>query len=198
MCNKILLVAPHEIILKKFDHLDNRGINNIKILKIQLFLAGGNSIQEESNSYVSTYGKVADGEAVSAPSPGRLPCKLLVHAVGPRWQGGNKGEEIKLRKAILKCLELTDKDKFSSIAVPALSAGIFGYPVDQSVDTILSAIECYFKTFKEGKSSKIKEIYFCDIDDKILRAFILCLRKKYGQDVKEIDVEEDGLYIYRK
>lgn len=161
-------------------------------------MAGGNLIQEESKSYVLLHGRVTDGEAVAAPSPGRLPCKLLVHAVGPRWQGGNNGEESKLRKAILKCLELTDKDKFSSIAVPALSAGIFGYPVDQSVDTIVSAIEFYFKTFREGKSSKIKEIYFCDIDDKILRGFIQCLRKKYGQDVKEIDVEEDGLYIYRK
>ena len=146
-----------------------------------------------------SHGKVIDGEAVAAQSPGRLPCKLLVHAVGPRWQGGNYGEEIKLRKAILKCLELADKDKFSSIAIPALSAGIFGYPVDQSVDTILSAIEFYFKTFKEGKSSKIKEIYFCDVDDNILKAFIHCLKKKYGHaDVKEFDVEEDGLYIYIK
>ena len=161
-------------------------------------MVGGKSIQEESKSYVLSHGKVIDGEAVAAQSPGRLPCKLLVHAVGPRWQGGNYGEEIKLRKAILKCLELTDKSKLSSIAVPALSAGIFCYPVDQSVDTILSAIEFYFKTCREGKSSKIKEIYFCDIDDNNLSAVILCLKKKYGQDVKEIDVEEDGLYIYRK
>ena len=142
-----------------------------------------------------SHGRVTDGEAVAAPSPGRLPCKLLVHAVGPRWQGGNSGEEIKLRKAILKCLELADKEKFSSIAVPALSAGIFGYPVDQSVDTILSAIEFYFKTFK---SSVIKEIYFCDMDDNILTTFILCLRKKYGFDVREFDVDEDGVYICRK
>ena len=145
-----------------------------------------------------SHGRVTDGEAVAAPSPGRLPCKLLVHAVGPRWQGGNSGEEIKLRKAILKCLELTDKDKFSSIAVPALSAGIFGYPVDQSVDTIFGAIEFYFKFCREGKSSKIKEIYFCDMDDNILRTFILCLRKKYGFDVREFDVDEDGVYICRK
>ena len=145
-----------------------------------------------------SHGRVNDGEAVAALSPGRLPCKLLVHAVGPRWQGGNNKEEIKLRKAILKCLELADKDKFSSIAVPALSAGIFCYPVDQSVDTILSAIEFYFKNCREGKSSKIKEIYFCDIDDNILRTFILCLGKRYGVDVREFDVDEDGLYICKK
>uniref|UniRef100_A0A8B8E811 Poly [ADP-ribose] polymerase n=1 Tax=Crassostrea virginica TaxID=6565 RepID=A0A8B8E811_CRAVI len=169
----------------------NEDLDHCGGLALAISRAGGKSIQEESKSYVLSHGKVIDGEAVSAPSPGRLPCKLLVHAVGPRWQGGNKEEEIKLRKAILKCLELADKDKFSSIAVPALSAGIFCYPVDQSVDTILSAIEFYFKNCREGKSSKIKEIYFCDIDDNILRAFIRCLKKKYGQDVKEIDVEEE-------
>ena len=131
---------------------------------------------------------------MAARSPGRLPCKLLVHAVGPRWQGGNNGEEIKLKKAILKCLLITDRNSLSSIAIPALSAGTFGYPVDQSVDTILSAIEFYFNICGEGKSSKINEVYFCDVDDNILRAFSLCLRKKYGHGVKEFD--EDGLYIH--
>lgn len=135
---------------------------------------------------------------MAAPSPGRLPCKLLVHAVGPRWQGGNSGEEIKLRKAILKCFEITEIYMLSTIAIPALSAGTLGYPIDQSVDTILSVIEFYFNFCGEGKSSKIKEVYFCDVDDNILRTFIRCLRKKYGHDVKEFDMDEDGLYICRK
>ncbi|XP_061170810.1 protein mono-ADP-ribosyltransferase PARP14-like [Saccostrea echinata] len=157
-------------------------------LALAISRAGGESIQKESNDYIKSNKTVPDGDAVPARS-GNLPCKMLVHAVGPQWQGGTNEEEVKLRKAILKCLELTDKNNYSSIAIPALSAGIFGYPMDQSVDTIVSSIQLHFKS-KEGKSSKIKEIYFCDVDDKIVMAFINCLKRKIGQDVKEFNGDE--------
>jgi poly [ADP-ribose] polymerase 10/14/15 len=131
---------------------------------------------------------VPDGDVVPA-RPGNLPCQMLLHAVGPRWQGGNKEEEVKLRKAILRCLELADKDKHRSIAIPALSAGIFGYPVNQSVDTIISSVQFYFKS-REGKFSRLEEIIFCDVDDSITTAFIDCLRRKFGQELRKFDADD--------
>lgn len=150
---------------------------------------GGKSIQEESNTYIASNKIVPDGEAIPA-QPGELPCKRLLHAVGPRWSGGSHKEEQLLKKAIFKCLELTDRYKHSSIAIPALSAGIFGYPVAESVKVILDTIESYIKTVP---SSSIKEVYFCDVDDTIVKEFVICLKKKFGLEVKEFSGDEHGL-----
>ncbi|XP_062604645.1 protein mono-ADP-ribosyltransferase PARP14-like [Saccostrea cucullata] len=185
---KKLIVMKGDVTKLKVDVIVNAAngdLDHCGGLALAISKAGGDSVQKESKDYIKSNGTVSDGGAIPA-RPGFLPCQMLIHAVGPQWQGGNNEEEIKLRQAIMKCLELTDRNDYSSIAIPALSAGIFGYPVDQSVDTIVSSIQFYFKS-KEGKSSKIKEIYFCDVDDKIVDAFIRCLKRKIGQDVKEFD-----------
>lgn len=135
-----------------------------------------------------SYGTVPDGEAIPA-HPGELPCKMLIHAVGPKWSGGSLDEEYLLSAAISKCLELTDKYKFSSIAIPALSAGYFGCPAEKSAMSILRAIELYMKYV----FSSIKEIYFCDVDDIIVKEFVKCLKKKFGLQVKELSGVEHGL-----
>lgn len=114
---------------------------------------------------------------------------MLIHAVGPKWSGGSRDEERLLKKAIFRCLELTDNYKHSSIAIPALSAGIFGYPVAESVETILGAIQTYIKT----KTSSIREVYFCDVDDTIVKEFVKCLKKNFGLEVKELNGNEQGL-----
>nr|XP_034328122.1 protein mono-ADP-ribosyltransferase PARP14 isoform X2 [Crassostrea gigas] len=150
-------------------------------LALAISRAGGKAIQEESRRYIMSYGTVPDGEAILA-QPGELPCKMLIHAVGPKWSGGSLDEEYLLSAAIFKCLELTDKYKYSSIAIPALSAGYFGCPAEKSAMSILRAIELYMKYV----FSSIKEIYFCDVDDIIVKEFVKCLKKKFGLQVKEL------------
>lgn len=139
------------------------------------FFIGGKSIQEESRTYIQFFGTVTHGEALPA-KPGELPCKMLIHAVGPRWRGGSHDEEHLLKKTIFRCLELTDKHNCSSIAIPALSAGFYGYPAVESVEAVLGAIESYIKTVP----SSIKEIYFCDVNDTIVKKFVKCLKKNFG------------------
>lgn len=113
---------------------------------------------------------------------------MLIHAVGPRWRGGSHNEEHLLKKTIFRCLELTEKHNYSSIAIPALSAGFYGYPAVESVEAVLGAIELYIKTVP----SSIKEIYFCDVNDTIVKKFVKCLKKNFGLEVKEFKGDELG------
>ncbi len=63
---------------------------------------------------------------------GNLPARYVIHAVGPRWNGGRAGEAELLASAYRTSLELAARHECQSVALPALSCGIYGYPVDQA------------------------------------------------------------------
>jgi len=63
---------------------------------------------------------------------GRLPAQYVMHAVGPVWHGGKSGEADLLSGAYRRCLELAVEHDCQSIAFPAISTGVYGYPLDQA------------------------------------------------------------------
>ncbi|XP_071089495.1 protein mono-ADP-ribosyltransferase PARP14-like [Haliotis cracherodii] len=138
----------------------------------------GKDVQDECTRHVNSYGAVLDGDAVLS-KPGRLKgsCDFIVHAVGPRWEGGKKKEKEKLREAVTRSLELTDNRLGSSIAIPALSAGIFGYPKDAATKVITTAVRDYFV---KHKSSTIKDVYFCTVNGKTVDSFVNSLQDVLG------------------
>lgn len=75
----------------------------------------------------------------------RLPAKYVIHTVGPIWQGGTAGEQQLLEACYKNSLQIAIKEKFQSIAFPAISTGIYGYPKEEAaniaVNTIFSAAE---------------------------------------------------------
>lgn len=71
------------------------------------------------------------GSAVVS-SAGQLPARYIIHAVGPVWQGGHAGEPELLSNAFRRAFELASEHGCRSIAVPALSCGVYGYPVDRA------------------------------------------------------------------
>jgi len=70
----------------------------------------------------------------------RLPAKYVIHAVGPRWNGGTGGERAKLASCYRRSLELARAHDIASIAFPGISTGIFGYPQREAADTAIATI----------------------------------------------------------
>lgn len=79
------------------------------------------------------------GSAV-ATSAGRLPVKFVFHAVGPIWRGGVAREAELLAATYRRCLELAVEHSCRSIAFPALSTGVYGYPMDLAAERSLAAV----------------------------------------------------------
>ncbi|MCL4109032.1 UNVERIFIED_CONTAM: hypothetical protein GTU68_052670 [Idotea baltica] len=79
------------------------------------------------------------GSAV-ATTAGDLSAKFVLHAVGPVWQGGRRNEPDLLASAYRTCLQLAIEHQCQSIAFPAISTGVYGYPVDLAAVTSLTTV----------------------------------------------------------
>lgn len=79
------------------------------------------------------------GSAVSTAAY-QLSARFVFHAVGPIWEGGTQGEAELLASAYRRCLELAVEQDCRSIAFPAISTGVYGYPTDLAAETSLTAV----------------------------------------------------------
>ena len=70
----------------------------------------------------------------------RLPAKHIIHTVGPNWQGGEKGEPELLSSCYSNSLEIARNHKIRSIAIPAISTGRFGYPIERAAETAVKTV----------------------------------------------------------
>jgi len=110
---------------------------------------GGPAIQEECNKIGGTFvggAKITTG--------GNLKAKHVIHAVGPRMGEGNEDE--KLKNATLNSLKLMDKHELKTIAFPAISTGIFGYPIERCAKIMISTAKDYL-----SGDTQIREVLFC-------------------------------------
>jgi len=118
---------------------------------------GGDVIQEESDAWVKAHGLVLHS-LPAWTSGGALPAKYVIHAVGPVWGDGD--EDVKLHDAVYGSLRVADELKLESIAMPAISTGIFGFPKDRAARIMLKAIGEYLE--KEKSNLKIVRITLFD------------------------------------
>jgi len=93
--------------------------------------AGGPAIAEECRRIRSAQGPLPAGKAV-ATTAGQLPAKYVIHTVGPVWHGGEHGEAEVLSSCYRQSMRIADELKLHSIAFPAISTGVYGYPVEQA------------------------------------------------------------------
>ncbi len=130
---------------------------------------GGRAIMEETNRRYPA--GCPTGSAVISTA-GDLPARYVIHAVGPRWNGGRAGEAELLASAYRAALELAAQHDCRSIALPAISCGIYGYPVDQASRVALATT----KEFLE-RDPTIEDARFVLFSEGILGAFAAALEE---------------------
>jgi len=126
---------------------------------------GGPAIQKESDAWIRQHGPVPHS-APAWTSGGLLPAKYVIHAVGPVW--GDGGEDNKLSDAVTGSLRVADELKCETIALPAISTGIFGFPKERAAGIIFTSIEKYF----ENNTSNLKVVKILLYDQPTLDVFI--------------------------
>jgi O-acetyl-ADP-ribose deacetylase len=129
---------------------------------------GGPAIQEECDRI----GTCAVGQAVVTRA-GKLRAKWVIHAVGPVWKGGNVGEEMLLASAVLQALRRAEDIGATSIAIPAISTGVFGFPLEMAAQISVAAARSFAPT-----AEYVKRIVFCLYDDQTHQAFEAALQKQ--------------------
>lgn len=126
---------------------------------------GGPAIQQESDAWIRQHGPVSHS-APAWTSGGLLPAKYVIHAVGPVWGSGD--DDKKLSDAVTGSLRVADELKCESIAIPAISTGIFGFPKDRAAGVIFESIEKYF----ESNPSKLKIVRLTLFDQATVDVFV--------------------------
>ena len=90
---------------------------------------GGPEIQRESGAWVRANGPASHARP-GLTGAGRLPCRAVIHAVGPIWRGGLEVEADLLASAYSSSLAVAEQRGLASIAFPSISTGIYGYPIE--------------------------------------------------------------------
>lgn len=117
--------------------------------------------------YCATLGGCATGEAKITPAF-RLPCRWVVHTVGPVWQGGGAGEATLLAACYRNSLQLADSVGAKSVAFPAISTGVYGYPIDQATEIAVNAVKACVVNCVD---LNIDEVVFCCFSERDLAVY---------------------------
>jgi O-acetyl-ADP-ribose deacetylase (regulator of RNase III) len=133
---------------------------------------GGPVIQRESDAWVRAHGPVSHAEPAWT-SGGNLPCRSVIHAVGPVWGDGD--EDVKLASSITGSMRVADQLGLASIAFPAISTGIFGFPKERAAGVMLASIREYL-----AKPSGIKLVRLVLFDNATIAAFEKAWHDQFG------------------
>ncbi len=127
--------------------------------------AGGPAILEACQAIVNRQGRLPAGQAVATPG-GRLAAKYVIHTVGPVWNGGSRNEPVTLASCHTESIRVADELQLRTVAFPAISTGIYGYPIDLAAQVaIASAAESL------AKARHVREVKFVLFDGGTLQHF---------------------------
>ena len=132
---------------------------------------GGPAIQRESDAWVRRHGPVVTGSA-AITSGGDLKTRHVIHAIGPVYDGTERSAK-SLASAVRAALRLADEHGLKSIALPAISTGIFGYPMEEAARVMLRAVIKYLR-----EETGLERVVFCLYGRPAFETFATVLRKE--------------------
>jgi O-acetyl-ADP-ribose deacetylase (regulator of RNase III) len=96
----------------------------------------------------------------------RLPARWVIHTVGPVWHGGTRNEPQLLASCYRSCLKIAVEYQLRSLAFPAISCGVYGYPIDQAVEIAVREIAVGLET-----TESLESVYFSCFGEEIYSAY---------------------------
>ena len=100
-----------------------------------------------------------------------LPCKFVIHAVGPVWRGGMHDEEKALKETYRNALHIADNTRLRSVAFPNISTGIYGFPKERAAEIAIFTVRAFLETAKH-----VETVIFCIFDDENATIYRLKLK----------------------
>ncbi|XP_036000627.1 LOW QUALITY PROTEIN: protein mono-ADP-ribosyltransferase PARP14-like [Fundulus heteroclitus] len=156
----------------------NEDLQHIGGLALALLKAAGPKLQMISDDYVSKNGKLRPGDAIVTEACS-LPCKFVVHAVGPRYSEFDKKTAIfRLKGAVKESLKQAEMVKCSTVAMPAISSGVFGFPVDLCTETIAKAVREYCDN--PNRPGTLTEVQLVDNNDATVRVMAAAINREFS------------------
>jgi O-acetyl-ADP-ribose deacetylase (regulator of RNase III) len=104
----------------------------------------------------------------------RLPAKYVIHTVGPVWHGGAKGEPALLRSAYRRCFAVAHEHGVTSIAFPAISCGVYGFPMDQGCTIAMEEAKTALAAYPE-----LERVIFTPFGDAALAVYEATYRQLF-------------------
>ncbi len=119
---------------------------------------GGPEIVRELDAIRARTGGCPTGSAV-ATGAGKLPAKFVFHAVGPVYRDGKHGEPDLLASCYRRCLELAEEREAKTVSFPAISAGVYGYPIEEAAAIALREVAAHLSKADSGIERAIFVLY---------------------------------------
>jgi O-acetyl-ADP-ribose deacetylase (regulator of RNase III) len=138
--------------------------------------AGGSAILEECKKIVARQGRLPTGKAVITTG-GDLKTKHVIHAVGPVWHGGSRGEADLLASAYRESLALAVASGLKTVSFPSISTGAYGYPVDSAAQTALQTVIRFVE-----KETSLQDVVFVLFDHRTCEVYIEELERLLSGD----------------
>lgn len=130
-----------------------------------LVSAGGVVIQDESDKWIREHGVLQTGDA-AVTGAGELPAQWVIHVAGPIYRSGQDNEGL-LRAAVSGALRAAQRIGAKTIAFPAISAGIYGYPVDEATGVLADEVVCWL----DVNPGVIDEVVLVALDESVAERF---------------------------
>ncbi|XP_072288656.1 protein mono-ADP-ribosyltransferase PARP14-like [Eucyclogobius newberryi] len=185
---RVHTVSGVEVLVRKADmcrlkvdavvNAANEDLKHIGGLALALLNAAGHEMQRDCDDFIAQNGRLPSGQTHATKSY-RLPCKHVIHAVGPRYsESGAKRAHFLLNRVVRDSLSQAERLRCASVAVPAVSSGIFGFPLDLCAETIAQAVREYCDD-PMNQQVALRQVQLVDNTDKTVNALAEAVKREF-------------------